>query len=365
MMESVDLSTLRQRIAEASPARGPGRIVKLDRAYAQQILEALEAYAALKRDAPKRRDPPTVFTQFVQAKLADIAGGLGIPYEDIFDFGPGYADHPSHARPELLRAVAAGLREDLKRATFEGTEPAHWVAMAPGRLERAADLIDAQDARISVADRREREDVALTASAVELARQWQTYAEAMERDANAAMAEEIQRLRREKPTAEADRDRAIEARKVAETDRDAAVQQATVYEHGIAVMAAVRDRLLGVAKAYEDWEGDVILNADWGGPVGEYEVPRLSRAQWDHLVEIQALRNVAVDEERRQRLRYRAERDRPAAECSGIPEDPADMPAAALAQAASAACAASRAEAAKPDPAATSVAAAQNQGPEG
>lgn len=194
-MTGPNLSTLRQRIAEASPACGPGRIVKLERAYAKQILEALEV--------AKGGDGELVRWRGLRDAIAELEG-----------YGP---DWPEHGNAPLAIAAAWALRR--KRI---------------GNLERSA--------------------------------------------------------------AEAE---------------------------------TARDRLLAVAKAYEAWEGDVILNADWGGPVGEYDTPILTQAQWDRLVEIQTMRNAA------------------------------------LAHAASAACAASRADGAKPEPAATSVAAAQNQGPEG
>ena len=43
-----------------------------------------------------------------------------------------------------------------------------------------------------------------------------------------------------------------------------------------------------VLKAYEAWEADVILHAKWG------DLPTLTQAQWDRLVEIQAMRNAVL-----------------------------------------------------------------------
>lgn len=47
--------------------------------------------------------------------------------------------------------------------------------------------------------------------------------------------------------------------------------------------------LYAVAMEYEAWEADVILNADW-----THDTPRLTQAQWDVLVRIQAKRNAAL-----------------------------------------------------------------------
>jgi hypothetical protein len=55
------------------------------------------------------------------------------------------------------------------------------------------------------------------------------------------------------------------------------------------LMAAAPD-LYAVAKAYEAWEADVILNATWD----EQELPRLTQSQWDRMVAIQDLRNAAL-----------------------------------------------------------------------
>jgi hypothetical protein len=56
------------------------------------------------------------------------------------------------------------------------------------------------------------------------------------------------------------------------------------------LIAAAPD-LLEVAKAYERWEADLILDADaWRGR----DLPTISQAIWDRLIEIQALRNAAI-----------------------------------------------------------------------
>lgn len=44
-----------------------------------------------------------------------------------------------------------------------------------------------------------------------------------------------------------------------------------------------------VCRAYEAWEADLILNADWSN-----ELPRMTQAQYDRLLEIQAMRNAAL-----------------------------------------------------------------------
>jgi hypothetical protein len=62
-----------------------------------------------------------------------------------------------------------------------------------------------------------------------------------------------------------------------------------VFE-GTRLIAAAPD-LLEVAKAYERWEADLILDADaWKGR----DLPAISQAIWDRLIEIQALRNAAI-----------------------------------------------------------------------
>jgi hypothetical protein len=54
------------------------------------------------------------------------------------------------------------------------------------------------------------------------------------------------------------------------------------------LIAAAPD-LHATARAYEAWEADVILNADWSG-----ETPRLNQHQWDWLINIQGMRNAAL-----------------------------------------------------------------------
>lgn len=54
------------------------------------------------------------------------------------------------------------------------------------------------------------------------------------------------------------------------------------------LIAAAPD-LYEVAKGYEAWEADVIENADWRAPT-----PKLTQAQFDRLLELQAMRNAAL-----------------------------------------------------------------------
>lgn len=49
------------------------------------------------------------------------------------------------------------------------------------------------------------------------------------------------------------------------------------------------ERVRAVLEDYEAWEADVILAADWSE-----STPRVTQAQWDRLVEIQARRNVVL-----------------------------------------------------------------------
>lgn len=48
-------------------------------------------------------------------------------------------------------------------------------------------------------------------------------------------------------------------------------------------------KAVSVARAYEAWEADLILNGDWSN-----ELPRMTQAQYDRLLEIQAMRNAAL-----------------------------------------------------------------------
>jgi len=54
------------------------------------------------------------------------------------------------------------------------------------------------------------------------------------------------------------------------------------------LIAAAPD-LYAVCCAYEAWEADVIMDADWRD-----STPRLTQAQCDRLIEIQAMRNAAI-----------------------------------------------------------------------
>lgn len=47
--------------------------------------------------------------------------------------------------------------------------------------------------------------------------------------------------------------------------------------------------LLALARAYEAWEADLVLNGDWSG-----SCVRMTQSQHDRMIEIQAMRNAAV-----------------------------------------------------------------------
>jgi hypothetical protein len=58
------------------------------------------------------------------------------------------------------------------------------------------------------------------------------------------------------------------------------------------LLAAAPD-LLALAKAYEQWEADLILCCEaWDGGTAEY--PRLTEKLYDRMLEIQAARNAAI-----------------------------------------------------------------------
>lgn len=62
------------------------------------------------------------------------------------------------------------------------------------------------------------------------------------------------------------------------------------------LIAAAPD-LAAVARAYEQWEADLIGSAEaWGGafPGGMRDLPVFTEALWDRLLEIQAMRNAAL-----------------------------------------------------------------------
>lgn len=59
------------------------------------------------------------------------------------------------------------------------------------------------------------------------------------------------------------------------------------------MVQAISEELLAVAKAYEQWEADLVTsNEAWKG--GTAELPTLTWELWDSLLEIQGLRNKAV-----------------------------------------------------------------------
>lgn len=53
------------------------------------------------------------------------------------------------------------------------------------------------------------------------------------------------------------------------------------------------DDLLAVALAYEAWEADLVLHANWEATADG--LPTLTFAQYDRLMQIQAMRNAAVE----------------------------------------------------------------------
>lgn len=54
-------------------------------------------------------------------------------------------------------------------------------------------------------------------------------------------------------------------------------------------LRAINADLLAVARAYEAWEADLVLNADWSR-----STPTMTQAQFDRMMEIQAMRNAAI-----------------------------------------------------------------------
>lgn len=57
----------------------------------------------------------------------------------------------------------------------------------------------------------------------------------------------------------------------------------------MALPAKLISEIAAVLRAYEAWEADLILNADWRN-----ETPRLTQAQYGRLMEIQAMRNATL-----------------------------------------------------------------------
>lgn len=54
-------------------------------------------------------------------------------------------------------------------------------------------------------------------------------------------------------------------------------------------LAEENERLRELAKAYEEWEADLVLNGDWSG-----ECVRMTQAQHDRMLELQRMRNAAL-----------------------------------------------------------------------
>ena len=60
-----------------------------------------------------------------------------------------------------------------------------------------------------------------------------------------------------------------------------------------AFLIAAATELFDLAKAYNEWEADIILNGDWGTD-GMDPYPRLTESQYDRMLELQAMRNAAI-----------------------------------------------------------------------
>jgi hypothetical protein len=54
------------------------------------------------------------------------------------------------------------------------------------------------------------------------------------------------------------------------------------------------EALANVLREYEKLEADIIINGNWGN--GMAETPRFTPDQWQKVIEIQALRNEAMEE---------------------------------------------------------------------
>lgn len=61
-----------------------------------------------------------------------------------------------------------------------------------------------------------------------------------------------------------------------------------IMEANARLIAAAPD-LLEFAKAQEAWEADMIINGDWSN-----EMPRLTQAQYDRMIELQEVRRAAI-----------------------------------------------------------------------
>lgn len=63
-----------------------------------------------------------------------------------------------------------------------------------------------------------------------------------------------------------------------------------------AIAAAEIERLREALQAYETWEANLLINAEWGGefPGGMRALPRFTYELWDELMECQTKRNAAL-----------------------------------------------------------------------
>lgn len=59
---------------------------------------------------------------------------------------------------------------------------------------------------------------------------------------------------------------------------------------------------LDVLRAYETWEGELILSDKAWAPNGMATLPRIPQALWDRLIEIQGMRNKILHPARRARV---------------------------------------------------------------
>jgi hypothetical protein len=76
------------------------------------------------------------------------------------------------------------------------------------------------------------------------------------------------------------------------TDTASALLSLKEHEANARLIAAAPD-LFAVCQAYEEWEGDIVMNGDWG-PDGMHPYPRLTEAQYQRMIEIQTMRNAAI-----------------------------------------------------------------------
>jgi hypothetical protein len=64
--------------------------------------------------------------------------------------------------------------------------------------------------------------------------------------------------------------------------------------NAVADLMVASPNLLALARAYEEWEADLILSDEAWAPNGMAPLPRLTQGLYDRLLEIQAMRNAAI-----------------------------------------------------------------------